>query len=149
MPYTRVRRYLFLNKANAKTSKFCILPLIFVEDFPVKRSVVGILGFLVLSSSVISGQAMAGSCEIQVTRKACKGKEAESYGKCGGKPVCEPATSKTSSADKCKEKAQADCSNSRLDITDSKVITAKYDGVAIDGGKNLCDANRPDFGKCP
>lgn len=96
-----------------------------------------------------SHAALAGdkSCELSVTRVACEGKEAESYKKCDGKAACTQKTKKATAA-ACAEFAKSECANSRLDITKSKTITATYEGQPVEGGKNVCDANRPDFNKC-
>ena len=76
-------------------------------------------------------------CALTYTRTACPGQEAESYKKCDGKKTCTkdvPAASEQA----CQEAAVKACSNDRLTITDSKVITAKYKGKALKskGGKD-------------
>jgi len=91
--------------------------------------------------------AFAGECVIHVTRTACPGKELESYKKCNGKQSCEEIK-ETATAEACGNEALKACENARLDITKSKVITATFDDQPVDGGKNFCDANRPDFNKC-
>jgi len=114
-----------------------------------KNILVRFVGFAFLTTAFISSQAMAaGTCEWLVTRTACKGKEAESYAKCAGKAKCEPATKKVSNEEACVKAAESDCSNSRLDITDSKDIRAKFDGKDVHGGKNVCKDDRKDFHGC-
>lgn len=102
--------------------------------------------FVTLQTSL----ALAGVCEIKTIRSACSGKETESYKKCAGKPDC-ISKKKAASADECKALAVKECENSRLDITKSKVINAKFDGKDLtdsNGKANFCDENRPDFNKC-
>lgn len=93
--------------------------------------------------------AFAGECVLHVTREGCAGKEAESYKKCGGKKECDESK-KAKDAAMCAALAEADCANfgARQKLTKSKTITAKFDGVVIEGGKNFCPANRADFNKC-
>jgi len=91
--------------------------------------------------------AMAGECVLKTTRAACPGKEKESYAKCNGAASCdEKITADT--AKECAEKAAKSCDNSRPAITKSKQVTATFDGKPVEGGKNFCAADRPDFNKC-
>lgn len=108
-----------------------------------------ILAPAVLAAILLSGNtlAFAGECVINFTRTACPGHEVESYKKCDGQQSCEEPK-ETASADTCAKEALKACENARFEITKSKVITATFDGEAVDGGKNFCDANRPDFNKC-
>jgi len=78
-----------------------------------------------------------GDCDLSYTRTACAGKEAESYAKCDGKQSCTKHVAAASEA-ACAEAAVKACSNDRLEITKSKVITAKYKGKALKskGGKD-------------
>jgi hypothetical protein len=77
---------------------------------------------------------------VQYDRTACPGKEAESYAKCDGKKTCV----KTSAADTeqaCQAIALKACPNDRLDITQSKVIKASFDGKPIrsaSGKEDFC-----------
>lgn len=93
--------------------------------------------------------AFAGECVIHVKRTACAGKEKESYAKCDGKQECDE-TKKTGSAEACAKEALKACDNvgDRQKQTQSKIITAKFGGAAVEGGKNFCEASRPDFNKC-
>ena len=91
----------------------------------------------------VPGVAFAGECVMQVTRSACPGQEATSYTKCGGKQSCDEKAP-AASASQCVSKAKAACANSRLDVTKNKKITATYDGVPVDGGKDFC-IGHPDF----
>lgn len=95
-------------------------------------------------------QANAGDCVLTVTRTACsKETEKESFKKCDGKATCDE-NKKTGSEAACAKEALKACENlgDRQKITKSKVVVAKYNGGAVEGGKNFCDANRPDFDKC-
>ncbi len=97
--------------------------------------------------------AFAGSCDLSVTRVACAGKEAVSYKKCDGQASCVEKESAPDAA-ACKVMAVEACGNKRLDITKSKVITAKFDGKEIKtdaGDADFCKAypNRSkEFDKC-
>jgi hypothetical protein len=82
----------------------------------------------------------AADCDITYVRTACPGHEAESYKKCDGQQSCTkhvPATSEAA----CTDAAVQACANDRLEITRSKVITAKYKGKALkakSGQDDLC-----------
>jgi hypothetical protein len=107
-------------------------------------------GFAALAFTLSSSMALAGVCEISVTRVACPGKEADSYKKCDGKPSC-VVKKKADSADECAKEAADECANNRLEITKSKEITAKFGGAAVkskNGKEQFCAADRPDFNKC-
>lgn len=92
-------------------------------------------------------------CEVSYDRSACKGKEVESYAKCDGKKTCIKVESAEDESE-CKETAQKACSNSRTDITKSKIVTAKWNGKEITSKtskKNFCeDYEKKDieFNKC-
>lgn len=96
---------------------------------------------------VLSVNAFAGVCSLDITREACPGKDSESYAKCDGKKQCVKDSTATSEKD-CAKKALKECDNARLDITKNKTITAKFEGKPVEGGKNFCAADRPDFNKC-
>lgn len=105
------------------------------------RTIIAILTF-------VSFQAYAGKCVLTTTRVACSAAtESESYSKCGGKASCDEETTAMSEKD-CGKKALKGCENARLNITKSKTITATFDGKPVEGGKNFCAADRPDFNKC-
>lgn len=108
---------------------------------------IAVLSSLLLALSIFTTTAFAGDCTLKITRTACSGMEGESYKKCGGKQACDELK-ETASADACANEGLKACENTRLDITKSKVITADFDGEAVQGGKNLCDPARPDFNKC-
>ena len=91
--------------------------------------------------------AVAGDCVIKSTRNACPGKEKESFSKCGGQPTCDETVA-AESATQCAEKALKACDIARPGVTKSKSVTATFDGKPLDGGKNFCAADRPDFNKC-
>jgi hypothetical protein len=97
-----------------------------------------------MSMSVV---AEAG-CVVHVVRTACPGKEAESYSKCAGKKECDKEESAAVSTKACEQAAASNCPNTRLTITKSKVVTAKFNGKILRGGANFCASNRPDFNKC-
>ena len=91
--------------------------------------------------------AIAGDCVLKTTRTACPGKEKESYSRCNGAASCDekiPADSEK----ECTEKAIKSCENSRPAITKSKEVSATFDGKPVEGGKNFCAADRPDYNKC-
>jgi hypothetical protein len=75
-------------------------------------------------------EAEADACDIMYTRTACPGQEAESYKKCDGKQSCTKHVAAASEA-ACLEAAVQACSNDRLNVTQSKVINAKYKGKAL------------------
>jgi hypothetical protein len=82
----------------------------------------------------------AGDCDITYIRTACPGQEAESYKKCDGQQTCTKHVAAASEA-ACAEAAVNACANDRLDITKSKIITAKYKGKALaskSGKHDMC-----------
>jgi hypothetical protein len=91
-----------------------------------------------------SGVAYAGECVLHVTRTACPGQETVSYSKCNGAQSCDEKKS-AASASQCAAKAKKEgCANSRYEITKYKKVTATYDGVPVQGGKDFC-VGHPDF----
>jgi len=88
-------------------------------------------------------------CLIIEIRKACPGREKESYKKCDGKAACAWGT-KAGSERSCASDARKSCENlgDRQQITESKCVFASYKGVPVEGGKNFCDKIRPDFNRC-
>ena len=101
--------------------------------------------FSVLALASMSHAAIAGVCTIHVKRTACPGKEKESYAKCDGNAECD-VKKKADDEAGCAAAAAAECPNSRIEITKSKEVTAKFGDKDL--GKNFCEANRPDFNKC-
>lgn len=97
----------------------------------------------------LASTAYAAECVVNVNRTACPGKEAESYSKCGGSKSCDKTEDAGSEA-ACIAAAKSNCPNSRLDITKSKVVKARFDGKQLKGpfGGSFCAPNRPDFNKC-
>jgi hypothetical protein len=93
-------------------------------------------------------QAAQAACVVHYNRTACPGKEAESYSKCNGTKECDKEDSSAVSLKACEQAAASACANTRLTITKSKVITAKFNGKPLRGGGNFCASNRPDFNKC-
>ena len=78
-------------------------------------------------------------CEITYDRTACKGKDAESFAKCDGKKTCTKVESAEDESE-CKEAALKACANSRVDVTKSKVVTAKWGDKEI-----MSKSNKKDF----
>ena len=99
--------------------------------------------------SLASDAFAADDCVIHYNRTACPGKEEEAYSKCGGTKECDKAADASTEA-ACTAAAKEACANSRLEITKSKRITARFNGKALKGsdGANFCASNRPDFNKC-
>lgn len=97
----------------------------------------------------LASNAYAAECVVNTNRTACPGKEAESYSKCGGSKSCDKTEDAGSEA-ACIAAAKAGCPNSRLDITKSKIVKARFDGKQLKGpfGGSFCAPNRPDFNKC-
>lgn len=92
-------------------------------------------------------------CALTTTRTACAGQEAESYKKCDGKQSCtKPAAADSEQA--CQTAAVAACSNDRLTVTKSKVVTATWKGKALKnkgGQTDLCAdyaKKEAEFNKC-
>jgi len=104
-------------------------------------------------SFLFIGAATAGVCKIHYNRTACKGKDAESYSKCGGKKECDQMKP-AASADECQKLALEACSNARVDITKTKIINAKFDNVDLkgtDGNLDFCVAYpkaKAEFNQC-
>ncbi len=105
------------------------------------------IAFLLFAAVAFTSVSFAGDCVLKVTRTACPGKEADSYKKCKGEKSCTEEPSAASEAD-CAKAALEACSNARLDITDSKTITATFKGKDVMAGKQFCKENRPDFHGC-
>ncbi len=88
-------------------------------------------------------------CVVNINRTACPGKEGESYSKCGGSKSCDKDEVGSTEA-ACIAAAKSNCPNSRLDITKSKIVKARFNGKSLAGpyGGSFCAPNRPDFNKC-
>jgi len=89
---------------------------------------------------VAEAEAEGTDCDITYTRTACPGQEAESYKKCDGKQSCTKHVAAASEA-LCLDAALQACSNDRLDVTQSKVINAKFKGKALkskSGSDDVC-----------
>lgn len=104
---------------------------------------------LTMFAPLMSSPASAGTCIVHTIRTACPGKEDESYSKCGGTKSCDKEDSADSEAE-CIAAAKAGCPNSRLEITKSKVVKARFNGKSLPGpfSGSFCAPNRPDFNKC-
>jgi len=105
-----------------------------------KASILRALGALSMFVAVSAVRAEDKTeCAITYTRAACPGQDAESFKKCDGKKTCTKNVA-AASADQCKEAAVAACANDRPTITQSKVITASYQGKPLQS-----KAGKPDF----
>ena len=95
------------------------------------------LGVVMLSA----GSAYAETdCAVSYTRTACPGQEEVSYAKCGGDQSC-MKYKEADSLEACQAAANKSCRNRRLNITESKVITATWQGAAIqskNGNDDFC-----------
>ena len=81
----------------------------------------------------------AGECELSITRTACSpAMEAESFKKCSNKQASCTETSKKGTAKACADEALANCQNKRYDVTKAKKVTAKFNGEAVEAGKDFC-----------
>ena len=116
-----------------------------------KTIILAALSGLTLASfgPMLTTPAFVGTCIVNTNRTACPGKEAESYSKCGGSKSCDKEADVSTEA-ACIAAAKEGCPNSRLDITKSKVVMARFDGKSLSGpyGGSFCAPNRPDFNKC-
>jgi hypothetical protein len=102
---------------------------------------------LIIALIAMGSISFAGECVLHVIREACPGQETESYKKCEGKKECDE--NKSADSEKaCMKEALKACENARLEITKSKLITAVFDKKPVEGGKQFCAADRPDFNKC-
>jgi hypothetical protein len=114
------------------------------ENSKMKIQTIALAAVCFLSLSI----AAQAACVVTTTRTACPGKEKESYSKCNGTKTCSKEDSAAVTPKACEQAAAAACPNTRLTITKSKVVTAKFNGTAVRGGANFCASNRPDFNKC-
>ncbi len=114
------------------------------------------LGILfVLAFFGLSQICLADSCVFTVTRKACPGKEAQSYAKCEGQASCEVEKRAKDKA-ACESEAKKECFNSaaRQEITDSKMVTdvkfRKKAGDEVISTGDICATvdKAKNFGKC-
>jgi hypothetical protein len=95
---------------------------------------------LTLAQAADTQTAATSECAVHYTRTACPGQEATSYKKCGGTQSC-VKQKKASTMEACQARAVKSCGNRRLNITKSKVITAKWQGKAIkskSGNDDFC-----------
>jgi uncharacterized protein (DUF2147 family) len=114
-----------------------------------------VLAALLAVATVSDAQAedKASACVVTTTRNACAGQEAESYKKCEGKKSCSKNV-EAATAEACATAATNACSNDRLEITQSKTVTAKFQGKALKtkgGQEDMClDYPKRDaeFNKC-
>lgn len=84
----------------------------------------------------------AGKCTTTTTREACnKEAEKESYAKCNGKKVCEPAVKMVSDEAACMALAVDACTNARFQITKTKAIKVEFSGKVI--AEDACAKDTP------
>lgn len=113
-----------------------------------KRACLALATLLLMTTA-----AYAEDCGINYTRAACPGQEAESFAKCDGQASC-TKTEAAASAEACQALAVKACSNNRINITKSKVITATWQGQPLksaSGNDDFCldYAERADeYDKC-
>jgi hypothetical protein len=115
----------------------------------------GALSLVLAGFDVGLDQAHAdgGECAIHYTRTACPGQEAKSYEKCDGKQSCTKNVA-AASEEKCAEAALQACANDRLNVTQSKVITASFRGKALksrSGKDDFCldyEKRQTEFNQC-
>ncbi|MBF0207022.1 MAG: hypothetical protein HQK53_09040 [Oligoflexia bacterium] len=65
----------------------------------------------------------------------------ESYKKCNGLQECDKLERNVFTIEECRAVARKNCENNRLDITHSKIITARFDGMPIiseEGDMDFC-----------
>ena len=92
-------------------------------------------------------------CAIHYTRTACPGQEATSFKKCDGEQSC-VKYKEADSMEACQAAAVKSCRNRRLNITKLKVITAKWQGQAIQsasGSDDFCldyEKREAEFNRC-
>ena len=91
-----------------------------------------------------SSSALAGECKMTVTRVACPGHEETCYSKCAGKPSCDEVK-KTGSAESCQREAVKNCHVFRPGETKSKKVSATFEGKPLEGGKNFCEPEKPEY----
>ena len=100
-----------------------------------------VCGSLFAAVLAVSGARAEGECAITYTRTACPGQEAESYNKkCDGNQTCTQEVA-APSQEQCEAEAVKACANDRSTVTQSKVITAKFKGKAIQsrsGNDDFC-----------
>lgn len=97
-----------------------------------------LLPILWLSSTGEAHAKNSANCEILYTRTACPGQQAESYKKCGGKQFCVKHLT-VATPEECRQAAIQSCSNSRLTVTKSKVIGARFNGKPIKSKTGMPD----------
>ncbi len=101
-----------------------------------------IVSIMVAVGGLWATAALAGDCEIVVSRDPCPGQEALSYKKCEGKKACSEFV-KVPDVAACKKAAIAACEVFRPGITRAKsVTTVKFDGTLVKP-----DGTDPDFCK--
>jgi hypothetical protein len=92
---------------------------------------INVVGVMVIIGGLWTATALAGNCEIVVSRDACPGKEVISFKKCDGKKVCSEFV-ETPDTNACKKAAVAACEVFRPGITKSKSVSSvKFDGRAV------------------
>lgn len=112
-------------------------------------------GVLMLASAPAQAAEVASTtqCAVHYTRTACPGQEDTSFKKCDGQASC-VKYKEADSMEACQTAAVKSCRNRRLNITQLKVITAKWQGQAIQsasGSDDFCmdyDKRDAEFNRC-
>ena len=106
-----------------------------------KKSFMLVWCLMALFIFVSVAQAETG-CLLHVKRTAASDDPAivkECYKKCpDGKPECDQLVPEAKDAAACKEAAKKECEIKRPEVTKAKKVTAKFDGKALDDGKDFC-----------
>jgi hypothetical protein len=91
---------------------------------------------IVAASLVLSSSAFAGECLLSITRVPCPGKDVEAFKPYAGQKTTEE---KKSSADAvaCTKEAEKASKIVRKGTLAKKTVLAKFDGAAVDGGKEF------------
>jgi len=91
-----------------------------------KNLMIGVLGFMITSGAV------AGTCELQITRVACPGKEAEAFKPYKGEKSTKESKTVADAA-ACKGKAEQAAKIVRKGTLSEKSVVATFDGAPVAG----------------
>jgi len=111
------------------------------------------VGLMMIGLAPIQSAEAASECSVSYTRTACPGQEATSFKKCDGNASC-VKQKEADSAEACQAAAVKSCRNRRLNITKLKVITATWQGQAIQspsGKDDFCldyEKRAEEFDRC-
>lgn len=99
-----------------------------------KKSILSIVAIVLMSSSVF-----AKDCVMNVDRVPQAGKEKEASSKCEPAGLkCDDPVKQTGSAEACLKAAKENCKIARPEIVKQRIITVKFDGKDLEGGKDVC-----------